>query len=160
MEKNLDLWNAEKKRVQQQTVERHYNERDIWWCTLGINIGSEEDGTGKGYQRPVLILRGVSRNSCFITPLSTSQKKHRFRIPIGLLRGRQAVVLISQLRLIDTKRLVDKIGILDQGTFAKIRKPPKTCFNGFPVLPLRGEAEAIVSPLAGRGRSHLHSNKS
>lgn len=125
MQKDFDGWNDEKKRVSGYERPKLYTEREIWWCSLGVNVGFEQDGAGADYQRPVVILKGVSRNTCYVVPLTTSPKRHRYRIPIGRVDGREAVALLSQIRVIDTRRLVNKLGFLDKGIFQKIRKTVK-----------------------------------
>lgn len=122
MEKAFDAWNERKKSIHQSGDRKLYHERQMWWCSLGTNIGFEQDGTGEDHQRPILILRSMSRETCYVVPLTASPKRHKYRIPIGDVEGRQAVALISQIRLIDTKRLVNKIGFLDQTTFEIVRK--------------------------------------
>lgn len=32
-----------------------FNERQVWWCSIGVNVGDEEDGKNALYHRPVLI---------------------------------------------------------------------------------------------------------
>ena len=44
-DKNFDTWNIKKKHVN-RGESRLYTEREIWWCSLGVNIGSEQDGSG------------------------------------------------------------------------------------------------------------------
>ena len=122
MKKDFDKWNKEKKRIQSEEGARLYNEREIWWCSVGVNVGSEQDGTGKGFQRPVLILRGMSKDTCLIIPLSASGKRHKLRVPIGKVGGRAAVALMSQIRIIDVKRLANKIGYLETKKFEEVRK--------------------------------------
>jgi hypothetical protein len=41
-------------------------------------------------------------------------------VPIGEFEGREASVILSQARLIDTKRLVRKAGTLDKDVFDKV----------------------------------------
>lgn len=125
MEKDFGGWNEEKQRIQGSETQKLYHEREIWWCSLGVNIGSEQDGTGVDHQRPVLVLKGMSRSTCYVVPLTTSSQKHKLRIPIGSVEDRQATALISQIRLIDTKRLVNKVGFLDPEAFAAVRKAAK-----------------------------------
>lgn len=121
MKKDFNGWNEQKKRLD-VAGNKLYHERQIWWCSLGANVGFEQDGTGKEFERPILILKGMSRTTCYAVPLTTSTKQHPLRIPIGEVEGKQATALMSQMRLIDTKRLVNKIGFLDQKTFERIRK--------------------------------------
>lgn len=125
MEKDFDNWTREKRRIHHDETDKLYHEREVWWCALGINIGYEQDGTGTDYQRPVLILKGLSASTCYIAPLTTSAKQHRYRIPVGTVDGREAKALISQIRLIDTKRLVNKVGYIEPAVFAAIRKAAK-----------------------------------
>ena len=126
MDKDFDRWNKEKKRIHGQAQFLPlYHEREIRWCRLGVNIGFEQDGTGAEHSRPVLIMKGFSRQVCFVIPLTTSVKKNRYYVPIGDVEGRKASAIISQLRLIDTKRLDQHIAILNQERFKIIRKAVK-----------------------------------
>jgi hypothetical protein len=38
-----------------------YKEREVWWCSVGENIGFEEDGKNELFNRPVLILKIFSK---------------------------------------------------------------------------------------------------
>lgn len=126
MQKDFDTWNVLKKRIHNEGKSRYYHERDIWWCSFGVNIGFEQDGKDKEFQRPVLVLKGLSQDTCFVVPLTTSPKKHRYRIALGLVEGKPASAIISQVRVIDTKRLVNKIAVLDKETFAEITKSARS----------------------------------
>ena len=46
MEKDFDNWNIQKKRAQAIKERPMFKEREVWWCTLGVNIGDEQDGKG------------------------------------------------------------------------------------------------------------------
>ncbi len=41
---------------------------------------------------------------------------------VGVIENRKACVILSQIRLIDTKRLHDRLTVLDKGKFEEIRK--------------------------------------
>ena len=45
-------------------------ERDIWWCSIGVNIGDEIDGKNELFHRPVLILKKFSSELCLVAPTS------------------------------------------------------------------------------------------
>ena len=120
--KSFDCWNSKKKSLEIISKHRLYHQRDIWWCSLGTNIGHEQDGTGKEYDRPVLILKGFSKYVCLILPLTKSNKTSPYLSSIRLTNNKKVKVILSQIRLIDTKRLVNKIDVLDKYQFNKIRK--------------------------------------
>ena len=128
MKKDFDVWNEKKKIINNQQVIVFCHERELRWCSLGLNIGSEQDGSNIEYRRPVLIIKGLSKETCFVVPLTTSNRVHRFRPSVGLVEGKVASALLSQIRVIDTKRLVKKIGYLDKEIFFDIRKTIKNMF--------------------------------
>lgn len=125
MNKDFDTWNRCKKSVHSDRSNQPYLERDIWWCSFGINVGFEHDGTGTEYQRPIVILKGFSDKTCLVAPLTSSLSVHRFRVPIGIVDGRNASAILSQMRVIDTKRLINKIGFVELQMFGELRKTTK-----------------------------------
>ena len=84
--------------------------REIWWCALGVNIGSEQDGTGKNFNRPIIVIRGFNKNIFFGAALTGRKKQGKFYFPIGLIERQRTSVILSQIRIIDTKRLIRKNG--------------------------------------------------
>lgn len=121
MQKEFDKWNKRKKEINEEEP-NFYHAREIRWCSLGINIGFEQDGTSTAYRRPVLIIRGFSRHVCLVVPLTTSQKKNRYHMSVGIIEDKEAFAILSQIRLIDTKRLHDRLVVLDKERFEEIRK--------------------------------------
>jgi mRNA-degrading endonuclease toxin of MazEF toxin-antitoxin module len=122
MTKEFTQWNTQKEHIHTEGVRKFYHVREIWWCSLGVNVGYEQDGSGEEYRRPVLILKGLSQDTCLIIPLTTSTQKHFLRPSIGTVGGKEAHALLSQIRVIDTRRLVRKIEYLDIEMFEIIRK--------------------------------------
>ena len=122
MIKDFDAWNTEKKIIDDTSQHKFYHPRDIWWCALGVNVGYEQDGTGATHERPVLVLKGFSKQVCLIVPLTTSQKKNLYHITLGIVDQKPASAIISQIRLIDTKRFINKIAVLDEAKFTEIKK--------------------------------------
>jgi mRNA interferase MazF len=124
MQKDFDGWNEVKKKTSAEQP-RLYTVREIWWCRLGVNVGTEQDGSGEKFLRPVVIVRGFGPDACLVIPLTTSAREHALRIPIGLVAGLQARANLSQTRVIDTRRLVEKVGFLEKDVFLTLRKAAK-----------------------------------
>jgi len=122
MEKDFDRWNGRKKEIHERRGAPFYDEREVWWCALGVNIGFEQDGSGTHHDRPVLILKGLSAQTCLAVSLTTSPHEHPLRPSVGTVEGKEARALISQMPVIDTKRLIRKIQYLEKERFAQIRK--------------------------------------
>ena len=120
--KDFDKWNIQKKTIHNSGTSKFYRVRELWWCNLGVNIGFEQDGTGDYNRRPVLVIKGFSREVCLIVPLTTSQKNNKYYLKIGMVNKKEASAIISQIRLIDTKRLIRKIGDLNKNKFEETKK--------------------------------------
>jgi mRNA interferase MazF len=126
--KDFDSWNISKKQINNMVFNKFYHSREIWWCKLGVNIGFEQDGTGDEYERPVLTLKGFSKKVCLIIPLTASLKKNKYYIPIGKVAEKEAQAIISQIRLIDTRRFIERECVLKKEIFEIIKKAIKDLF--------------------------------
>lgn len=121
MKKDFDTWNGKKKSIQEEEENRRYHERDIWFCSLGVNVGFEQDGTGENFDRPVIIIKGFSADTFFAVALTGRKRDGKYYFFLGEIDGREASAVLSQVRILDTKRLVRKIGVLDKETFSKLK---------------------------------------
>jgi mRNA interferase MazF len=102
-----------------------FREKEIWWVALGANIGFEQDGKGEEFRRPILILKKFNKFVVLAVPLTTKIKKNKYYIPCDLGDGTSRMAIISQIRLIDTKRFIDKLGFLKEESFSKIKNAIK-----------------------------------
>ena len=101
--------------------ELYFKEREIWWTSLGLNIGHEEDGKNKSFERPVLILKVFNKEVLWILPLTSKEKKGKYYYQFEYKSKRYSVIL-SQLRLISSKRLLRKIRIISKEDFVQIKE--------------------------------------
>lgn len=124
MQKSFDRWNSIKKTTDaaQEDARLFYREGEIWWVRLGKNVGYELDGKSREFTRPVIVLKKYNQYSFLALPLTTAHKPNPYRLPIGIVAGKQAFATLSQLRNIDSKRLVMKITHVEQDVFEVIKK--------------------------------------
>jgi mRNA interferase MazF len=97
-----------------------FKEGDIWWCSIGINIGVEIFGKGPKFARPVVIFKKFNTFSFLGIPLTTQLKNGEWYIPISFGRKERRAIL-SQIRVFDTKRLLEKMGTLSSNDFENLR---------------------------------------
>lgn len=121
MERDYDQWNSKKKLVNSSEKRPMFKERDVWWCGLGANIGHEEDGKGVNFTRPVLIVKKFNQQIFLGLPLSTQVKESYFYHKVHF-NGIEQCVLLSHMRLLDAKRLKDKMGGLYAHEFVQIKE--------------------------------------
>ncbi len=119
--KEFDKWIEKKKEYHfQENPPPQFKENDIWWTSIGVNVGYEEDGKHDKFIRPVLVLKKFNRELFLGIPMSTKIKNNRYYIEVTIAE-RVVSVLISQIRVFSAKRLQDKLAELDTKDFEKVK---------------------------------------
>lgn len=128
--KDFDKWNELKKDIDGKSYEDmdfplYFAERDIWFVCWGLNIGTEEFGKNDQFERPALILKRFNEKMMYAIPLTTQVKKsHKYKVEY-VLSGKRFAAKINQMKLVDSKRLLRKVGVLDEPQFNHIRSKMK-----------------------------------
>ncbi len=115
--KDFDQWNEIKKEINERANLILFHEREIWWCSLGLNVGFEQDGKHDNFERPVLIIKKFNKEVALIVPLTTKYRDNRY---YEKLEGRDSSAVLSQLKLISAKRLIRKAGSVSRRELEKI----------------------------------------
>ncbi len=114
-----------------------YKVREIWWANVGMNIGSEQNGKDKKFQRPVLVFRKFGHQLFWAIPLTSNNKKHIYRLKIDyksyfrnmaselIEENKKGFVVLNQLKAMSSKRLMRKIGVVPEDQFKFIKKKIK-----------------------------------
>jgi mRNA interferase MazF len=126
MGKEFTKWHKIKTGIDSLERVLFFHERDVWWCSIGLNVGFEQDGKGDDYERPVLILKKYNLQSFLGVPLTTIKKEGKYYFPLELQTGVKNVLILSQIRLFSAKRLINKLGQIDKLKFLEIKKALKT----------------------------------
>ena len=123
MQKDFDAWNFHKKEIDLVSIDGMYRERQIWWCALGLNVGSEDNGKNEYFERPVLIFRRFGEDTSWTIPISSQKcrKDSRYQCSI-LVQGIERSARLHQLRLISNKRLLRFIDYISLDEFTNIRR--------------------------------------
>lgn len=96
-------------------------ERDLWWISIGENIGSEINGKSKLFSRPGLILKKLSHNFYLIAP-TTSQNRVGSWYSKITHNKQDTYVCLHQIRTIDYRRLSNRIGQINNSDFENVKK--------------------------------------
>ncbi len=124
MQRDFFGWHELKSELDAKGSLPTFKPREIWWCCIGINVGHEENGKGRMFHRPVLIIKKFNHRLFWGIPLSTKRKNkphyHNFKF-----LGRAQSAMLTHLRLYDSQRLMDKMGRLAEAEFRTISKKLK-----------------------------------
>ncbi len=122
MGKDFVEWHKIKQDIHKREKRPFYNEREVWWCSVGENVGFEMDGKGEDFTRPVLIIKGFSKEVFLCVPITTKLKIGKYYADINFGDGKARKAILSQIRLIDGRRLQEKIITLDVPHFKEIKQ--------------------------------------
>ncbi len=144
MIKEFDRWNGTKKKMDLKVQAVDFHEREIWWCSIGVNIGSEQHSQSVDFSRPVIIVKKFTNRIFLGIPLTTKNRKGLFRISF-LLGSVLNDMLVLQMRSFDRKRLINKIGMLPQAEFDSLNTFIAQLFTKSMKTPIDGVSEAEAS---------------
>jgi mRNA-degrading endonuclease toxin of MazEF toxin-antitoxin module len=119
---DFNFWNEQKQAVHFDKQRPFFHEQEVWFCALGANIGFEQDGRGEGFLRPVLILRKFNNEICWALPMTKNIKQGAYYMAVSFRENEQSALILSQIRLVDAKRLVYKAGSIKQCDFERIKE--------------------------------------
>jgi mRNA interferase MazF len=95
-------------------------EGEIWWCSIGMNIGTEIDGKNDLYDRPVLVIRVFNEGHLVIVPIRSNRPSNpSFSTQISF-NGRLSYALLSQIRAVSSKRFQRYICTVSPALFQNI----------------------------------------
>ena len=120
MQKDFEKWNQLKQKIDSTNKQIIYKDRDVWWCSIGINIGHEENGKNDFFTRPILVLRKFNKQIFLGVPLTTKCKENKFYFRINF-KDKEQSAMLSQIRVFESKRLRKRMGELPNNQFIAIK---------------------------------------
>lgn len=122
----------------------HVNQGEVWWASLGENIGFEINGKSSLFTRPVLVFKKLSKEFFLVVPLTTQKHSGSWYVSYTH-QGRAVTACLQQIRTIDYRRLSTKLGVLDDADFQRV-------YHGFESLYLRKIFPAISDGAVGKSQ--------
>jgi mRNA interferase MazF len=121
MEKDFKSWHIAKTDLDESKVRAFFHEREIWFASIGLNVGFEQDGRGTSFLRPVIVLKKFNNEVLWIIPLTKNRKKGKYYFTFSF-DDSVSTAILSQIRLIDAKRLQYKIGDINEVKFGELKQ--------------------------------------
>lgn len=94
---------------------------EIWWASIGENVGSEINGKSDLFSRPVIIFKKLSHGFYLIIPTTTQIRIGSWYIGFRQ-QGKDMAACLHQIKTIDHRRLSSKLGRLDDSDFSRIKR--------------------------------------
>ena len=97
------------------------SEREIWWASVGENVGSEVNGKSKLFSRPVIIFKKLAHGFYFVIPTTTQERQGSWYVGFRQ-QGKDMIACLHQARAIDYRRLSSRLGRIDSNDFTRIQE--------------------------------------
>ena len=114
-------WGLLKQKLDTLPRNKLIREGDVWFCSVGKNIGHEEDGKNAFYERPVLIVRKFTADYFWGALLTSTIRTGPYSLNIHFQKTIRCALLFH-LRSYDTKRLQRYAGTVSRESLKNIRR--------------------------------------
>ena len=154
-EKDFEGWGIKKNKINNRNLKPlEILVGDIWWVYIGANIGTEIDGKGDNWTRPVIVLKIIDNTSIFVAPLTSSKFYNNKWHPIlnydfidSNGKFKKSKVCLNQVKAIDYRRLKIRICNTGDEEYYRIMSVFDSLYKAEPAL-------------LGRGAEYLRSDAS
>lgn len=130
-------WIKLKRRLHEASHKPPYvSERDIWWVSLGQNVGSEINGKSDKFSRLALIYKKLAHGFYFVIPTTTQKREGTWYVHFEY-EEKDMYACLHQARAIDHRRLFSKLGQIDDDDFTLVKNGFMGLYNPQTNIPRR-----------------------
>lgn len=104
-----------------ERTQKLFKQGEVWWCRVGMNVGREMYGKGENFTRPVLVFKKISSDTFLALPVTSKIKTGSWFVTIEF-DGRKHCVVLNQARVVDARRLLERIYTPTQEELTCVRK--------------------------------------
>ena len=116
-----DGWNSLKKKLNSRKHNFYIKQGDIYFLSIGQNIGYEAYGKDELFLRPVLVFKKLNRYTFIGIPLTSKTKIGSHFFSFKYKKDKLSTAQISQMRMFDIKRIEYRSGRISNTDFSKLK---------------------------------------
>ncbi len=139
--KSFDRWNNCKKYTHEVKNIIKFQQFQIIFMKVGLNVGYEQDGKGDEFLRPVLVYKKFNNRVFLGIPLTSRIKNDKFHFKFEYKKGKKSFAILSQIRLYHIKRAKYCDGKISKKQFANLQNKLLDLI----VTPLQKEGECTMA---------------
>ncbi len=125
--KDFDKWNGVKKRIHSEDLKVSIRAGEVRWVSCGVNVGSEIDGKGESFTRPMLVVHVVGSALALVVPFSTKLKEVAGYLPFEF-QGKKISLCVHQMRIISQRRILARKGRISDNRLRQVKSEIKKFF--------------------------------
>ena len=120
MKQKFDNWNSLKQKIEDKEPVQ-FRQGQIYFMSVGQNIGYEVYGKKELYLRPVLVYRKLSKRTFIGIPLSSKEKDGTYFFTFRYTQKTLSTALLNQIRVFDIKRAEYYDGYINVSDYGKLK---------------------------------------
>jgi len=124
-DKKFDNWNEIKKKINKNNRKFYVRPREIWYINIWKNIWFESNWKWFNFKRPIIVLKKVWA-MFFVASMTTKWKENNFYYKLDKKYfNKDSFISLSQVKIIDQKRFIEKIWKINTEDFLNIKNKLK-----------------------------------
>ena len=112
----FDAWNALKKQLDCKKKIIDFYEGNIYFMSVGHNVGHEVYGKKELFLRPVLVYKKLTKTTFLGIPLTSQKKEGSYFFEFSYKKNKKSVALLHQMRVYDIRRSEYLSGKINKNT--------------------------------------------
>jgi len=116
----FDDWNRLKKKLNKKKEIINFYQGNIYFMSIGKNIGHEVYGKDELFLRPVLVYKKLTKNTFLGIPLTSQKKEGSFFFQFSYKKNKTSVAMLHQMRVFDIRRSEYLSGKINKNTYKNL----------------------------------------
>ncbi|MEA1915393.1 MAG: type II toxin-antitoxin system PemK/MazF family toxin, partial [Campylobacterota bacterium] len=138
MIEKFNQWNSLKQKLNNKKETLSFKEREIYFISVGQNIGHESYGKKELFLRPVLVYRKLSTTTFIGIPLTSREKNGNYYFSFNYKKNKISTAMFNNIRVFDIKRADYRSGVIRLSDFKKLKSKLEKFMD---ITPLKREME-------------------
>lgn len=116
----FDKWNILKKELNKKEIIK-FSQGNIYFMSIGKNIGMESYGKGDMFLRPVLVYKKLSKTMFLGIPLTSKIKEGSYFFTFNYKKGKSSTAMLNQMRVFDIRRSEYLSGHINKNIYKNLK---------------------------------------
>ena len=118
---SFDEWNQLKKTLHNKKEIIRFKESEIYFLSIGYNVGFEAYGKSELFLRPVLVYKKLNQQTFIGIPLTSQDKDGSYYFSFSYKQGKKSTAMFHQMRVFDIKRSEYYSGKISKNTMKNLK---------------------------------------
>ena len=144
-----DKWNILKQKLHNKDEIINFYQGNIYFMSIGHNIGSESYGKGNFFLRPVLVYKKLTKTIFLGIPLTSGEKDGSYYFSFRYKKDKTSTAMLNQMRTFDIRRSEYLSGKINKNTYKNLENKLEEFMKVTPLqkqrrMPTRAKYKDII----------------